>query len=73
MRFLAVLAALVLPLVAYYPVYQEREKTIENADKQIRELEMRIEQGRARNLIADSGAKYYWRWREDWPPVRRRI
>jgi hemolysin activation/secretion protein len=25
----------------------------------------RIEQGRARNLIADSGAKYYWRWRED--------
>jgi len=25
----------------------------------------RVEQGRARNLIADSGAKYYWRWRED--------
>jgi outer membrane protein assembly factor BamA len=26
----------------------------------------RIEQGRARNLIADAGAKYYWRWRPDW-------
>jgi outer membrane protein assembly factor BamA len=26
----------------------------------------RVEQGRTRNLIADSGAKYYWRWREDW-------
>jgi outer membrane protein assembly factor BamA len=26
----------------------------------------RIDAGRARNLIADSGAKYYWRWREDW-------
>jgi hemolysin activation/secretion protein len=26
----------------------------------------RIEDGRARNLIADAGAKYYWRWREDW-------
>jgi hypothetical protein len=26
----------------------------------------RIEDGRARNLIADSGAKYYWRWRPDW-------
>ena len=25
----------------------------------------RIEAGRARNLIADAGAKYYWRWRED--------
>jgi outer membrane protein assembly factor BamA len=25
----------------------------------------RVEQGRARNLIADSGARYYWRWRED--------
>jgi len=24
----------------------------------------RIEEGRARNLIADAGAKYYWRWRE---------
>jgi hypothetical protein len=26
----------------------------------------RIEEGRARNLIADAGAKYYWRWRPDW-------
>jgi hemolysin activation/secretion protein len=26
----------------------------------------RIEDGRARNLIADAGAKYYWRWRQDW-------
>ena len=26
----------------------------------------RVDAGRARNLIADSGAKYYWRWREDW-------
>ena len=26
----------------------------------------RIEEGRARNLIADAAAKYYWRWREDW-------
>ncbi len=26
----------------------------------------RIEEGRARNLIANTGAKYYWRWREDW-------
>lgn len=26
----------------------------------------RIEDGRARNLLADAGAKYYWRWREDW-------
>ncbi|MEA3109899.1 MAG: hypothetical protein QOI88_4504 [Gammaproteobacteria bacterium] len=26
----------------------------------------RVDQGRARNLIADTGAKYYWRWREDW-------
>jgi hemolysin activation/secretion protein len=26
----------------------------------------RIEEGRARNLIADAGAKYYWRWRTDW-------
>ena len=25
----------------------------------------RVEHGRARNLIADSGAKYYWRWREN--------
>jgi outer membrane protein assembly factor BamA len=26
----------------------------------------RIEDGRARNLIADNGAKYYWKWRPDW-------
>jgi hypothetical protein len=26
----------------------------------------RVEQGHARNLIADAAAKYYWRWREDW-------
>jgi outer membrane protein assembly factor BamA len=26
----------------------------------------RVEDGRARNLIADAAAKYYWRWREDW-------
>ncbi len=26
----------------------------------------RIEDGRARNLRADAGAKYYWRWRTDW-------
>ena len=26
----------------------------------------RIEDGRARNLIADIGAKYYWRWRTNW-------
>ena len=25
----------------------------------------RVEAGRARNLIADAGAKYYWRWHED--------
>ncbi|HEY5263936.1 MAG TPA: hypothetical protein VIJ37_03025 [Steroidobacteraceae bacterium] len=26
----------------------------------------RVEQGHPRNLIADAGAKYYWRWRPDW-------
>jgi hypothetical protein len=26
----------------------------------------RLEDGRARNLIADAGGKYYWRWRPDW-------
>jgi hemolysin activation/secretion protein len=26
----------------------------------------RLEQGHARNLVADAAAKYYWRWREDW-------
>jgi hypothetical protein len=26
----------------------------------------RVEDGHARNLIADAAAKYYWRWHEDW-------
>jgi hypothetical protein len=26
----------------------------------------RVEDGRARNLISDLAAKYYWRWRPDW-------
>ena len=26
----------------------------------------RVEAGRAKNLIADAAAKYYWRWRENW-------
>jgi hypothetical protein len=26
----------------------------------------RLEEGRAKNLIADAAAKYYWRWRENW-------
>jgi hypothetical protein len=26
----------------------------------------RVEDGRFRNLIADAGGKYYWRWRPDW-------
>src|SRR5580700_7285178 len=26
----------------------------------------RVEEGRARNLIADAAAKYYWRWHQDW-------
>jgi hemolysin activation/secretion protein len=26
----------------------------------------RVEDGRAKNLIADAAAKYYWRWRENW-------
>jgi outer membrane protein assembly factor BamA len=30
------------------------------------DVSSRIEEGRARNLIANTGAKYYWRWREDW-------
>jgi Tfp pilus assembly protein PilO len=47
MKFFAVLAALILPLVAYYPVYQEREKTVEALDKQIHELEVHIEQAQA--------------------------
>jgi Tfp pilus assembly protein PilO len=47
MRFFAVLAALVLPLVAYYPVYQDREATIRALDKQIHELDVHIEQAKA--------------------------
>jgi hypothetical protein len=26
----------------------------------------RVQDGRAKNLIADAAAKYYWRWRENW-------
>ncbi len=29
-------------------------------------LSSRIESGRARNLIANATANYYWRWRSDW-------
>jgi Tfp pilus assembly protein PilO len=47
MRFFAVLAALIVPLAAYYPVKQEREKTIETQEKQIKELDMHIEQAKA--------------------------
>ena len=47
MKFLAVLAALALPLVAYYPVYQDREATIRTLDKQISDLDMHIEQAKA--------------------------
>ncbi len=32
----------------------------------ISDLASRIEDGRARNLMADAGAKFYWRWRKDW-------
>jgi Tfp pilus assembly protein PilO len=46
-RFLAVLVALALPLVAYYPVYQDREATIRTLDKQIYELDIHIEQAKA--------------------------
>jgi Tfp pilus assembly protein PilO len=47
MRFFAVLGALILPLVAYYPVYEDREKTIERLDKQINDLDTHIEQALA--------------------------
>ncbi|HEX3950725.1 MAG TPA: hypothetical protein VHW95_12790 [Steroidobacteraceae bacterium] len=30
------------------------------------DFQSRLEQERPRNLIADTAAKYYWRWREDW-------
>jgi Tfp pilus assembly protein PilO len=44
MRMVAILAAIIIPLAVYFPVYQEREKAIERADKEIRELDLRIEQ-----------------------------
>jgi Tfp pilus assembly protein PilO len=47
MRVLAVLAALIIPLAVYYPVFQERQKTIETAEKEITELDKRIEQARS--------------------------
>jgi Tfp pilus assembly protein PilO len=47
MRFFAVLAALILPLAAYYPVNEEREKTIQGLDAQIHELDVHIEQAKA--------------------------
>jgi outer membrane protein assembly factor BamA len=30
------------------------------------DISSRFEDGRAQNLIADAGAKYYWRWRQNW-------
>jgi outer membrane protein assembly factor BamA len=30
------------------------------------DLSCRLEQGHTRNLISNAGARYYWRWREDW-------
>ena len=47
MRIVAILAAIIIPLAVYFPVYQEREKAIERADKEIRELDLRIEQAQA--------------------------
>lgn len=47
MRFLAVLAAVVLPLIAYYPVYQDREATIRNLDEQLHQVETKVEQAHA--------------------------
>jgi outer membrane protein assembly factor BamA len=32
----------------------------------ISDFSTRIEGGRLRNMIADAGARYYWRWRPDW-------
>jgi outer membrane protein assembly factor BamA len=29
-------------------------------------LSCRLEDGRTRNLIGNAGARYYWRWRQDW-------
>ncbi|HYS56102.1 MAG TPA: type 4a pilus biogenesis protein PilO [Thermoanaerobaculia bacterium] len=47
MRVLAVLAAMIVPLAVYLPIYQERERAVERADEQIRKLETRIEQAHA--------------------------
>jgi len=47
MRILAVLAAMIVPLAFYLPVYQEREKAVARADEEIRKLETRIEQAQA--------------------------
>jgi len=47
MRIVAILAAMIVPLAVYFPVYQQREKAIERADKEIGELEKRIEQAQA--------------------------
>ena len=47
MRILAVLAAMIVPLAFYIPVYQEREKAVERADEEIRKLDTRIEQAHA--------------------------
>jgi outer membrane protein assembly factor BamA len=30
------------------------------------DFSLRLEQGRTRNLVSNAGARYYWRWREDW-------
>ena len=30
------------------------------------DFQTRVERGRARNLIADASANYYWRWRPEW-------
>jgi hypothetical protein len=30
------------------------------------DVALRFEEGRARNLIADAAAKYYWRWQQNW-------
>jgi Tfp pilus assembly protein PilO len=46
MRMLAVLAALIVPLAVYAPVYQEHQKAIERADAQISEMNTKIEQAR---------------------------
>lgn len=47
MRVLVVLAGLIIPLVVYYPVNEDREKTIQNLDSQIMELDKKIEQAHA--------------------------